>query len=148
MKAISLLFTIAVIFTACKTNKAQTAEASSDELTLLLSDNYGGPEEEGIMVYRSAAELNKFLIQVNKTRKPGLTAPKIDFDKNMVIVYCAGITNPGELNLKVKSEEEDYIDFMVERPDPEGTIAVTAIVMPFYIYSIPNTEKEIRLASE
>ena len=79
----------------CKSQKTDQAAndlkgQTSPGLTLLMSDNYGGTEHEEIQVIRSQGALDKFFIQINKTRKPGLTPPKVDFKKDMVIVYCSG----------------------------------------------------------
>lgn len=121
-------------------------EALKGELSLLLSDRYGGAEAEGLEVIRSRAELQKFFSRINKTRKPGLPVPKVDFDKALVLAYFPGTTQDtlvpelyameaaaGRLHIGVKSKKSDQ------------ATGQTAVLNPFVLYSMPLTQKEIRL---
>ncbi|MBT8223189.1 MAG: hypothetical protein KJN96_08485, partial [Eudoraea sp.] len=80
---------------ACKSQEKGTEAAmqpseQNQELTLILSDNYGGSEYVDFQVIRDMKTLRQFFIQVNKTRKPGLPVPDIDFSKEIVLLHCPG----------------------------------------------------------
>ena len=65
-------------------------ELDDNPLTLILSDNYGGSETEQLLVLRDQKALKNFFTKVNMTRKPGLKIPEIDFNTEMVVIYCNG----------------------------------------------------------
>jgi hypothetical protein len=139
-----------LLLTACKCPKKAMGtgeqEVSGSTLTYILSDSYGGAAEEELLVIRSKGELQKFFAGVNKTRKPGLPLPEIDFNENMVLVYSAGETragNPPELiPLQLK---EDRILMGVKNEKGQNDNVSTAITMPFVIYTMRRTDKEVVL---
>ncbi len=149
------LFTILMSFAmGCKSQKSNTETQSVDSqaspgLTLLMSDNYGGTPNEEIQVIKSQGALSKFFIQVNKTRKPGLTPPKVDFSKNMVIAYCSGETyKQGLPELYGKDDSDDRIVLMKREVASTEKQENKALLMPFGLYIMPLTEKEIVLQND
>jgi len=144
------LFLVLGLSMSCKTHekaaKVATDEFSQEELTLLLSDNYGGTATAEIQVIREPKSLIKFFAEINKTRKPGLPLPEIDFSKEMVLVYCHGKTQlktvPG-LYLKAETDQEKILGVM----DVENQTALqdTAVKMPFSLYKVPLSEKQFIL---
>ena len=139
---------------ACKgqKSKADGTEAQAGplpELTLLMTDNYGGTEAEELLVIRSNKELQVFFTGVNKTRKPGLTPPEIDFTKEMVVVYCSGKNGNSTIEgLKTMTNEDKHITLISSKLEKKDTPAITAVTMPFGLYKMPITEKEIILHSK
>ena len=135
---------------ACGSQKDKAKDAdyqtTKNPLTLLLSDNYGGTETEQLMVIKDNKALKKFFTKVNMTRKPGLSVPEIDFNKEMVVVYCNGKTT--DINIPELVSMEDKDDKMVfsRVMDVNQKDASTAILMPFHLYKMPLTEKEIILS--
>ncbi len=142
-----LLFTLM----SCKSQKTdQAADGLSGQesqgLTLVMSDNYGGTEAEEIQVIRSQGSLDKFFLQVNKTRKPGLTPPEVDFKQNLVIVYCSGKTSQQQLPELYSTEDPEKgmvlrKNYSKVSDNQEGN----AVLMPFGLYIMPLTDKDISL---
>ena len=135
----------------CKSQKTDQAAndlkgQTSPGLTLLMSDNYGGTEHEEIQVIRSQGALDKFFIQINKTRKPGLTPPKVDFKKDMVIVYCSGKTKQTQLpELYTTKDPEKGVILNKKVSETSDNQEGNAVLMPFGLYIMSLTDKDISL---
>jgi hypothetical protein len=122
-------------------------ELDENPLTLILSDNYGGAESEQLLVIRDNKALKRFFSKVNMTRKPGLQIPEIDFNTEMVVIYCNGKTT--DMNTPTLNRMEDKDDKMIfaRKPDSKQKKgSSTAVLMPFYLYKMPLTEKKIILS--
>ena len=140
-----------VVIMSCKSQKTDQAanylnDQASMQLTLLMSDNYGGTQEEEIQVIRSQGALEKFFIKINKTRKPGLTPPEVDFEKNLVVVYCSGETKKQGLP-ELHAVEDPEKGFILSKKPSETSENQegAAILMPFGLYMMPLTDKDISL---
>ena len=132
-----------------KNNDINYQASAENQLMLVLSDNYGGTEKEQLMVIRDSKALKKFFTKVNMTRKPGLPVPEIDFNKEMVVVYCNGKTT--DMDTPALNRIEDKDDKMVFAPVSDSNqkkVVSTAVLMPFHLYKMPLTEKEIILSKE
>ena len=153
MRLISVIAIVLLMMGACKSQNTNATTDSSatgqpGELTMVMSDLYGGTEGEEIQVLRSQGALDKFFIKINKTRKPGLTPPKIDFSRNMVVVYCSGQTNNQSLPTLWVNEDTDQGMVVQKKQEKEAKDqSSTAIVRPFGLYTMPVTDKEIKLQS-
>ncbi len=115
-----------------------------EELTLLLHDDYSGLSTETTLIISTAKELHQFFLKVNRTRKPGLPIPIIDFSKETVLIYCAGEKGRQilpKLSIADVTEEEIVITSNLEEK-PKKT-ASNATISPFSIYKIPSTQKKI-----
>ncbi|MBT8302492.1 MAG: hypothetical protein KJO63_14275 [Maribacter sp.] len=125
--------------------KGQNDVNSDDErLTLILQDNYSGGDVAETLIIRDAKALNSFYSKVNRTRKPGIPVPKIDFSKEMILIYCTGEQTNGKharLAIEEESEKEVIISTSVEKSIKEGPNA--ALTSPFSVYKMPLTQKEI-----
>lgn len=135
----------------CKSQKNSSLDETSNMqdtsgITLLMTDNYGGTESEEIMVYKSQTELNKFFAKVNRTRKPGISPPAIDFDKNMALVYCPGkTTKDSPVDLYVADEGDKHIAISAKSTELSENQESSALLMPFNLYIMPLTDKGISL---
>lgn len=140
-----------LLFASCKCPRQAVdlggqGEAQAAPLTLVLADSYGGAEEESLQVFRSQGGLQKFFAQVNKTRKPGLAVPVIDYTKNMVLVYSPGKTPAGALpGLTTLGEKEGNILVGTKKSGEQTNNASAALTQPFAIYTMPRTDKEVVL---
>lgn len=144
VKAKFIAIVLLGVFLSCNSQKkvrASQASASNDVLRLLLHDNYSGIDTEKTLIIRSPEELQVFYSKINRTRKPGLPLPKIDFEKEMAVVYCAGLQEDGKLPLLYVVEETP--NEMTLGLDYLGSNSGTAIVSPFCVYKLPATKKEI-----
>jgi len=125
--------------------KDSTEEVVNSPLKFIMQENYAGTDTVVTQVIQSQKSLSKFFAGVNKTRKPGIPVPQIDFSKNMVVLYCSGEQGSGanpKLRLSNETETELIIGMVNQKDEKEGSIAT---VSPFSIYTVPLTSKKIRL---
>ena len=150
-KFICFLVIPILIINACKSQKSSGEDASANNqndkvLTMVMSDLYGGATTELIEVIRSQKGLDKFFLQVNKTRKPGIKPPAVNFEENLVIVYCSGQTNQSTLpELYAMEKEGESIQLKKKMPESAENQEVNAVLMPFGLYIMPLTDKEVIL---
>ena len=144
-----LIYTFFLICVSCSSQKKKTVTEQSQtktnsELTLLLRDSYGGGEEPQILVIKEPKSLAQFFNGVNSTRKPGLAIPKIDFEKEMVLVVCSGEIKVNKVPALHMVENKK--SKMVLEVSEESTLAndqATNITTPFCIYKMPLSNTEI-----
>ncbi len=118
-----------------------------NDITLLLQDNYSNVDSAQVEVIKDQKALMAFFAMVNKTRKPGLPIPEIDFSKELLILICTGQKQNRigvELSI-LKETEESLLIEVVEKITSNST--KTAFISPFYLYRIPYTEKELVIKS-
>ncbi|MFS4448807.1 hypothetical protein [Maribacter sp. 2307UL18-2] len=137
----------AFLLVACNGQKRATAkEGGAEQQTdfeLLVSDSYSGAENSETMVITSTKALVSFFAQINKTRKPGLPVPDIDFEKEMIIVTCSGPRNDGSLPvLKIKEETTSEMVLLSALKSSEDA-QFQGLTSPFSLYKMPLTDKEI-----
>ncbi|MFK5972248.1 MAG: hypothetical protein QM485_03115 [Flavobacteriaceae bacterium] len=112
-------------------------------LTLVLEDNYSGSDTSEVIIIKDYKRLKRFFLKVNKTRKPGLLVPEIDFSKDMVIILCNGKQNEGlwsRLHFLEETREKMTLE-IVQKNDTDESL--TTSISPFCIYKLPLTSKEI-----
>lgn len=143
---ISLLF----VLISCNGQKKVSEENSGSEgdknasLVLLLQDDYIGFEVQETLIIKDQKRLKSFYSKINRTRKPGLPVPIIDFSKEMVIVVCAGEQNQvasPTLTFHRESESEIILTSELVQNGVEASSAV--INNPFCLYKMQLTDKEI-----
>ena len=144
----SILLVLILLFSSCKGQEKSVGNdggsQTTEQLQRIESDNYSGSDEEEFVVITDVKTLQKFYSKVNRTRKPGLPVPQIDFTKEMLIIYCAGKRhNSFEPRLFVENESEKDLVIGVKNESREKTS--TAITTPFSVYKLPLTQKEIIL---
>lgn len=138
----------------CKCPKPTASASASQEalqtnLTLLLADRYGGAEEEGLEVIRSRDGLQKFFARINRTRKPGLPVPEVDFEKTLVLAYFPGSTRDTLVpELYAMKSEAGSLDIGVKNKETDQAAGTTAVLTPFALYRMPMTKKDIRLRQQ
>ena len=111
-------------------------------MELILQKNYSGSEEEQLVVIKNQKSLEEFFGKVNRTRKPGISIPQINFEKDMLLVWCGGekVSFPTELQFQDTSE-----GILVKRNlMTKKGLEQNAIVNPFKIYKMPITSKSIK----
>ena len=137
---------------SCKSQKnGSDAEMSELEkempVTLVVSDLYGGTESPEMQVIRKESELKAFYAKINRTRKPGLPVPEIDFKREMVLVYCTGKTSSPRVPELYPVEKTDGELLLAEKSEknPQETPENSAKLLPFGLYKMPVTDKNIVL---
>jgi hypothetical protein len=117
-------------------------EDSDYRLGLVASDSYSGIEQAETLIIRDAKSLQKFYSKVNRTRKPGLPVPDIDFSREMVVVRCSGAVEGGAVpELGIRKETDDEIVLGIRET---GSVSnSSAVTTPFSVYRMPLTAKEV-----
>ena len=148
VKSIFLLTIVLSLFTNCNGQKKAMQDMDTTEsnlnspLTLLIEGNYAPFESAENEVITNAKDLSKFFSKINRTRKPGIPVPEVDFSKNMVIIYCAGTAGNGtQPSLFVQQETADEVIFKIDNSTDKQK--PTATVSPFIIYSMPISSKKV-----
>ena len=148
------LFIFALILSCNGQKKAAMKDKNdmnegSEKLTLLLQDNYSGSDVAETLVITDAKELKSFYSKINRTRKPGLPVPEVDFTKEMILVHCSGEQTNGKhalLSVMEENEKEVIISTSLEKSEKSGTSS--ALISPFSGYKMPLTQKEITFKKE
>ncbi|MFD2098875.1 hypothetical protein [Flagellimonas iocasae] len=117
-----------------------------EELVLVTNDGYSGIAQFDVMAIRDTKSLNKFYSQINKTRKPGLPVPMIDFSHEMAIVVCMGeqqgLVEPllSKIN---ETNEELTVAVELSKVDGQEKNEDAPISYPFYLYKMPASSKTL-----
>lgn len=142
------LILLVLSLVSCKAQKESQEPQSVQEskFTLVDQDDYSGFFEYDTMVIRDSKSLASFYAQVNKTRKPGLPIPEIDFSKETVLVVCAG-EQKGSLSSELSVLEENEVNMVIgvsikENQDSDK-VTSTVISYPFYLYKFPSSNKKV-----
>jgi len=98
---------------SCKSQKSSSALP----LELIVTEDYSGAEEEEIIIVRTEKELHSFFAKVNRTRKPGLPIPVIDFTKDLLIIWCSDKSYTTVPELIVKEETQKTLIFKQSSKD-------------------------------
>lgn len=146
MRYLLLIISI-VCLVSCKAQKEMKPVGQEMEnLVLIEQDNFSGIESFETQVIRDAKSLRKFYTEINKTRKPGLPVPIIDFSKEMVLLVCAG-EQSGEktVHLSKLKDTATELSIAVQMWDKErkGDAAILPMYYPIYLYKLPITDKSI-----
>lgn len=141
---------ITLLFISCNgQKKAVTEDAKQskldDSLELILSDTQGGLDEAEVLVIKDVKRLKSFYSKVNKTRKPGLPIPDIDFTKEMIVIQCEGKKESSELlPLLIAKETDSEVVLGTKIPRKSNTKSSEMQSNRFSVYKMPLTQKEVR----
>lgn len=125
-------------------DKGDSFEQDSNKLQLVLEDNYSGVEQPEFQVIRDSKALKNLFLQINRTRKPGISIPEVDFTEELLLVYCEGTRlGVGGLELIVLEESPENITIGLKERIPSKKENLNATTSPIYIYKMPLTQKEI-----
>lgn len=136
-----------ILFCFLLANSCKSGSASNNlqpdriEMELIVAENYSGFEEEQFIVIKNQEALLSFYGKVNRTRKPGLTPPDIDFSKEMLLVWCGGAKVTGHSKLELISTDENLVVNKMAAESKKNKDE--AIVSPFTIYKLPLTSKKL-----
>lgn len=143
------LFIFAIILSCNGQKKAAMNDKNdmnvgNEKLTLLLQDNYSGSDVAETLVIRDVKALKSFYSKINRTRKPGLPIPEVDFTKEVILVHCSGEqTNGKHALLSVTAENEKQVIVRTSVDKSEKSSAFSALISPFSVYKMLLTSKEI-----
>ncbi|MFD2588215.1 hypothetical protein ACFSQJ_14845 [Croceitalea marina] len=135
-----LLISILILASSCKSQKNLSQEIDDNGLTLLVQDGYFYTDTSETAVIKDEKALKAFFSRVNRTRKPGIPLPKVDFSKELVLIACTGeqkTTALPYLKMAENKDEETIIEVKME--DKSGQ----AIAYPFCVYKMPIVKNNI-----
>ena len=142
MKQVILL----LLFISCNAQKGNlnvnSKNTNNGELELILRDNYSGLKSPKILVVKEPTALREFYAQINKTRKPGLAIPNLDFNAEMVIVYCAG----EQINASAPSMAIEHVNnesIQITIIDFEIRESSRVSTSPFCMYKLKASNKDV-----
>ncbi|MDO6472195.1 hypothetical protein [Maribacter sp. 1_MG-2023] len=144
-KYFTCFFLLAIIqLNSCKSTAQSSLQESNDTgMELILNENYSGFEQEEYLLIKNQKELNDFYGKINQTRKPGLTPPSIDFNIEMILIWCGDSSASNYADLEL-SEKADYLQIhkMKTTVSKEEN---TLIVSPFSMYKLPLSTKTLKI---
>ena len=133
-----ILISLIILTTACKSQKKSVQEIGNDDkLVLLVQDGYFFTDTIETHVIKDEKSLKSFFSEVNKTRKPGIPVPKIDFSTEMVLIACMGAQKTSAMpSLKILNDNkgEKIIGISLESKSKNDE-QVTSY--PFCVYKMP-----------
>ncbi|MDT0608433.1 hypothetical protein [Croceitalea rosinachiae] len=139
-----LILIVAILTFSCKSQKNEQFSSgmnTDNDLILVLEDNFATDTLLTITINDQKA-LNSFFAKVNRTRKPGIPVPTIDFNKEMIAIVCAGAQKGVEsIRLFRANETETTIEIGIEKLKNKSDSKL--ISYPFCIYKLPKTNKAI-----
>ena len=145
-----LIGAIILLLMSCASSKNVIEEQNNTSLpiespfTLLMTEHYGAPSPAQNIVISDSKTLNSFFSKVNRTRKPGIPVPDIDFLKNVIIIVYSGETlNHADSVLYVLKETVTQIVLSTKLRPSKKENSTRKIINSFYMYIMPQSKKEI-----
>ena len=139
------IYFITIVFllsNSCKSSiTPKNLQPDQIEMELIVAENYSGFEEEQFFIIKDQEALGTFYGTINRTRKPGLALPKIDFTKEMLLVWCGGLEVLGHAALEVISKDDNLLVQKIKTKS--NKISKGPTVSPFSIYKLPLTSKKV-----
>jgi hypothetical protein len=141
------LFLVAIFFVLISCNGQKKAAINEvkvvkselgNHLELIMQEEQGGLDADEILVIRDAKRLKSFFSKINRTRKPGLPVPDIDFAKDMVIIQCTGEESLAMLS--VLKETDTQVVLNAENRSKAKDVTSSG---SFCIYKMASTLKEV-----
>lgn len=151
IKGWSLLsFIVVFLSIGCKSqnlDKTENKDENGMVLTMLMEDGYYATDSLETMVITDFKSLNGFFSKVNRTRKPGLPVPIVDFSKDMVIVVCGG-ARKNVKRLFLKKEEETFDTVIISVKEEPNVPSNAVVSYSFCLYKMTKTDKSISFIHE
>jgi hypothetical protein len=146
MRRLLLLLSLLIsgLFSSCKGQHiVSNVKNDTSIMELILQDDYSGAVAEETLLIKNQKSLESFFSKINKTRKPGLPVPEIDFEKDMLLIWCAGETTAANTGLVFQKETSE--SFLISKSKAKDNSKTTAITSPFRIYKLPLSDKKIAI---
>lgn len=146
------LVSLLLVCLSCKSQKKgnlnNEEKVQMEKPILVMEDSFSNIDSSQISIITDQKALQKFFVQVNKTRKPGLPVPEVDFSKEMLILICAGEQQGTyEPNVTILEPDDENLTINVERKLPSDSLQ-TAISTPFFLYKMPISEKKVTIRKQ
>jgi len=136
---------LGILILSCKSKeKALRVSKNKDaqDMMVILEDSYFPSEEPFNLKIDDQKSLHNFFSKLNRTRKPGISTPILDFKEYSVIISCVGEQkNVDRIKLLRKSETDNSIE--IEIVFVENKSSQDFIFYPFAIYKLAKTNKKV-----
>lgn len=147
------LITISFVLVSCNGQKKAALNEEKmapseleNQLELIMQEPQGGFDADEILVIKDEKRLKNFFSKINRTRKPGLPVPDIDFLKDMVIIQCVGEeSHSRRVILSVQKETETQMILKAVDQTEIRDSSNDQNYGSFGIYKMPLSTKEIIL---
>jgi len=135
-----LLLSIVILFSACKGGQSPQDETSNNvPFQVLVSSSQSNIEEPQRKIIKDQEELQTLFAEINKTRKPGIPIPEVDFNQEIVAFVNLGQTSTGGFTVAVKNiektEDEVIIHIGGTSPKPKDNVTM-ALTTPFTLVKL------------
>ena len=141
------LLIASICLLSCKAQKPESSTVGEqiDGLTLIEHQNFTNIDSFETRVIRDTKTLGKFYKQINKTRKPGLPVPVVDFSKEMLILVCLGEQHGEKTTVlsKLKETDQEMLIAIEVHNVSKEEMAIQPIYFPFYLYKMPLVDKTV-----
>ncbi|SFR81879.1 hypothetical protein [Maribacter stanieri] len=135
---------VVVQLNSCKSIAQSNLQDSNDMgMELILNENYSGFEQEEYILIKNQKQLNAFYGKINRTRKPGLTPPIIDFTTEMILVWCGDSSASNYASLEL-NENDDFLQVQ-KINSKKSKDKSNLVVSPFSIYKLPFNSKDLKI---
>jgi hypothetical protein len=132
---------VLVTLSSCRAQKEiKPMGKEIDGLELIEHDAVGPFLSEETQVVRDVKSLRKIYTEINKTRKPGLPVPDVDFSKDMLLLVCLGEQNAKKtvlMSILNASDRETVIAIEPIAVKSAQKEVSESIIYPFYLYKLP-----------
>ena len=144
---------LSLVLVSCNSQKkaamSETEIASSESenrLELIMQEAQGGFDADELLVIRDVKRLKSFFSKINRTRKPGLPIPAIDFEKEMILIQCTREESQTNLaTLSVIEETDTQVIINVENRSKTKNALIADSSGSFCIYKMAITTKDVIL---
>lgn len=126
------LLSIVLLFSTCKSGQPLDKESpSSVPFQVLISASQSNIEEPQRKIITSQKELEAIFAEINKTRKPGIPIPEIDFNTETVAFVNMGQASTGGHAVTVHNIDKTantvviYLDETSPKPGDNATMVIT-----------------------
>lgn len=150
------LIAMSFVLVACNGQKKAAMDENkdvpakeNDMLELIFHEENSIFENEETIIIKGVKQLASFYRKINKTRKPGIPVPEVDFTKELIIIYCSGAINPtlGHV-LRVQKETDTQLILKSNLQKHNKINSYTSDVYPISIYRISTFQKEVLIEKE
>ena len=142
--SIYLLLAAIIQLNSCKSTAQSNLQESDDVgMELILNENYSGFEQEEYFLIKNEKELSAFYGKINRTRKPGLTPPIIDFDSEMILVWFGDSSATNYANFEL-NEKDKFIELQKLKSKTFKEES-KLVVSPFSMYKLPLSTKSLKI---
>ncbi|PKA96803.1 hypothetical protein B0O79_0442 [Flavobacteriaceae bacterium MAR_2009_75] len=144
-----LLILLVFVALSCKGQKNKPNRILSENdsakstLTPLSSDYIDSTSVERVLVIRDFKSLQKLYSKINKTRKPGLPLPKVDFSTNMILFYRHRNFNANTASRLVLSKSTQDSLFLTESKGNSSKESSSSFMAPFSTFLLDKTDKKV-----